>query len=260
MDKILSEIRNCTICKEFLPYEPRPIIQASDRSKILVIGQAPGLKVQKSGIPWDDASGNNLREWLGVDKQTFYDDRIFALVPMGFCFPGSGKSGDLPPRPEWLIRQLKIRERGSGGRVVQGEDIGRPGIFDARGRYGADGHSGQAADNCGPHQGVMPLAGPDEKKVGAARFRSDLPLAVARKQKFGDDKRMAPRRAISIDVGARLRLADRIAVDLDLASTDRQAQAIALFLQNHDARLTRLWRPELLRHAGEISPAPRDTS
>jgi uracil-DNA glycosylase len=112
MDKILSEIRNCTICKEFLPYEPRPIIQASDRSKILVIGQAPGLKVQKSGIPWDDASGNNLRAWLGIDKQTFYDEKIFALIPMGFCFPGNGKSGDLPPRPEcaplWHDRVLDM--------------------------------------------------------------------------------------------------------------------------------------------------------
>lgn len=97
---MLSDIRNCTVCKEFLPKVPRPIIQASSVSKIVIIGQAPGRKVQDSGIPWDDASGNNLREWLGVDKQTFYNEKIFALIPMGFCFPGSGKSGDLPPRPE----------------------------------------------------------------------------------------------------------------------------------------------------------------
>lgn len=111
MEKILSEVRNCTICKSFLPNVPRPIIQASSSSKILIIGQAPGQKVQNSGVPWDDASGNNLREWLGVDKQTFYNDRIFALIPMGFCFPGTGKSGDLPPRPEcaplWHQQVLK---------------------------------------------------------------------------------------------------------------------------------------------------------
>ena len=100
MDKILSEIRNCIVCKAFLPNVPRPIIQASSVSKIVIIGQAPGQKVQNSGIPWDDASGDNLRLWLGVDKQTFYNEKIFALMPMGFCFPGSGKSGDLPPRPE----------------------------------------------------------------------------------------------------------------------------------------------------------------
>ncbi|MEZ2334702.1 uracil-DNA glycosylase family protein [Mucilaginibacter sp. RCC_168] len=112
MHNILSEIRNCTVCKDFLPYLPRPIIQANGDSKILVIGQAPGRKVQDSGVPWDDASGNNLREWLGVDKQMFYNENIFALVPMGFCFPGSGKSGDLPPRPEcaplWHLQILRL--------------------------------------------------------------------------------------------------------------------------------------------------------
>jgi uracil-DNA glycosylase len=100
MDAILSEIRSCKVCKGLLPNAPRPIIQAGSVSKIVIIGQAPGQKVQDSGIPWDDVSGNNLRTWLGVDKQTFYDEKVFALVPMGFCFPGSGTSGDLPPRPE----------------------------------------------------------------------------------------------------------------------------------------------------------------
>lgn len=111
MNNLLSEIRNCTVCKDFLPNAPRPIIQASKSSKVVIIGQAPGQKVQNSGIPWDDASGNNLRAWLGVDKQTFYDEEIFALIPMGFCFPGTGKSGDLPPRhecaPLWHQQVLK---------------------------------------------------------------------------------------------------------------------------------------------------------
>jgi uracil-DNA glycosylase len=100
MHNLLSEIRNCTVCKELLPNAPKPVIQASSASKIVIIGQAPGQKVQNTGIPWDDASGDNLREWLGVNKQTFYDENVFALIPMGFCFPGTGKSGDLPPRLE----------------------------------------------------------------------------------------------------------------------------------------------------------------
>ncbi|WP_461532291.1 uracil-DNA glycosylase family protein [Sinomicrobium sp.] len=100
MDKLLSDIRSCTVCKDFLPYPPRPIVQASSTSQIVVIGQAPGKRVQDSGIAWNDPSGDNLREWLGVEKDVFYDEKIFALIPMGFCFPGSGKSGDLPPRPE----------------------------------------------------------------------------------------------------------------------------------------------------------------
>lgn len=100
MNNLLKEIRACTVCKKFLPYPPQPIIQAAKQSKIIIIGQAPGLKVQLSGIPWDDASGNELRRWLGVTKEQFYDENLFALVPMGFCYPGKGKSGDLPPRPE----------------------------------------------------------------------------------------------------------------------------------------------------------------
>mgnify|MGYP000592637423 FL=1 len=100
MEKLLTEIRGCTVCKSFLPYSPKPIIQASTRSKIVIIGQAPGQKVQDTGIPWDDASGRNLRSWLNVSEELFYDKTHFALIPIGFCFPGTGKSGDLPPRPE----------------------------------------------------------------------------------------------------------------------------------------------------------------
>jgi uracil-DNA glycosylase len=100
MEKLLVEIKNCRICEQHLPYEPLPIVQASKESRILIIGQAPGRKVQESGVPWDDASGRNLRKWLGVSEGQFYDPAIFALVPMGFCYPGTGKSGDLPPRPE----------------------------------------------------------------------------------------------------------------------------------------------------------------
>ena len=100
MENLLNEIRNCKVCESFLPNKPRPIIQANAKAKILIIGQAPGQKVQNSGVPWDDQSGNELRRWLGVSKEQFYNPELFALMPMGFCFPGTGKNGDLPPRPE----------------------------------------------------------------------------------------------------------------------------------------------------------------
>ncbi|WP_417357767.1 uracil-DNA glycosylase family protein [Flavobacterium sp.] len=100
MNELLSQIQHCTQCKEHLPFPPKPIVQAHADSKIIIIGQAPGLKVQNSGIPWDDQSGNELRRWLNVTKEQFYNPGLFALIPMGFCYPGKGKSGDLPPRPE----------------------------------------------------------------------------------------------------------------------------------------------------------------
>lgn len=104
MDELLKDIRSCIVCKSQLPDFPRPIVQASAESKIVIIGQAPGRKVQNSGIPWDDQSGNELRRWLGVTKDQFYNDKLFALIPMGFCYPGKGSSGDLPPRPECAPR------------------------------------------------------------------------------------------------------------------------------------------------------------
>lgn len=100
MEKLLAEIRSCKVCSNYLPYPPKPILQASKNARIVIIGQAPGQKVQNSGIPWDDQSGNELRRWLGVTKEQFYDASLFALIPMGFCYPGKGTSGDLPPRPE----------------------------------------------------------------------------------------------------------------------------------------------------------------
>ncbi len=100
LGQLLEQISACTVCAEALGYAPRPVVQAVRRARVLVIGQAPGRKVHATGIPWDDASGRRLRSWLGVDETTFYDPDQFALVPMGFCYPGTGSSGDLPPRPE----------------------------------------------------------------------------------------------------------------------------------------------------------------
>lgn len=100
MDKLLGEIRSCETCKDYLPFFPKPVLRANPKSRILIVGQAPGTKVQNTGIPWNDASGKELRRWMGVSDETFYNEEIFAIVPMGFCYPGKGKSGDLPPRKE----------------------------------------------------------------------------------------------------------------------------------------------------------------
>ena len=97
---LLAEVRACTLCAEHLPLGPRPVLQMHASARILIAGQAPGRKVHETGIPFDDASGDRLRNWLGVSREVFYDARQVAILPMGFCFPGTGKSGDLPPRPE----------------------------------------------------------------------------------------------------------------------------------------------------------------
>jgi uracil-DNA glycosylase len=100
LDKLLSEVRACTICEPYLPNGARPVLQLHPDAKILIAGQAPGRRVHASGIPFDDPSGDRLRDWMGVSKEIFYNPQKIAIVPMGFCFPGTGKSGDLPPRPE----------------------------------------------------------------------------------------------------------------------------------------------------------------
>ena len=96
---LLKEVRACTLCAEDLVDGVRPVIQANETARVLVAGQAPGSKVHATGIPFDDPSGERLREWMNIDAQTFYDESKVALVPMGFCYPGKGRSGDLPPRP-----------------------------------------------------------------------------------------------------------------------------------------------------------------
>ncbi|MES2104714.1 MAG: uracil-DNA glycosylase family protein [Pseudomonadota bacterium] len=111
LDLLLTEVRACRACEQHLPLGPRPIVRARADARILIVGQAPGARVHASGIPWDDASGERLREWLRVDAASFYDESQFAIIPMGFCYPGRGKSGDKPPRREcaqlWLDSLLE---------------------------------------------------------------------------------------------------------------------------------------------------------
>ncbi|OOG60361.1 uracil-DNA glycosylase [Rhodanobacter sp. C03] len=112
MDKLLTKIRACRLCAAHLPLGPRPVLQASTTSRLLIVSQAPGRKVHDSGIPFNDVSGDRLRDWLGIGRDSFYDASRIAIVPMGFCFPGTGRGGDLPPRPEcaptWHPRLLPL--------------------------------------------------------------------------------------------------------------------------------------------------------
>lgn len=97
---LVAKIKSCRECVEYLPFGPKPLFTAGENARIALIGQAPGRRVHESGTTWDDASGDRLRGWLGISKEIFYDTEIIAQVPMGFCYPGKGKSGDLPPRKE----------------------------------------------------------------------------------------------------------------------------------------------------------------
>jgi uracil-DNA glycosylase len=102
---LLQEIRRCRICAAHLPLGPRPVLRVRPSAQLLIIGQAPGTKVHASGIPWNDRSGDRLRDWLAMDRDVFYDERRVAVMPMGFCYPGvDANGGDRPPRPECAPR------------------------------------------------------------------------------------------------------------------------------------------------------------
>jgi len=98
---VLAAARACRVCAAHLPHGPRPVLRAAASAPLLIVGQAPGSKVHATGIPWNDPSGDRLRDWLALDRETFYDESRIAIVPMGFCYPGrAARGGDLPPRPE----------------------------------------------------------------------------------------------------------------------------------------------------------------
>lgn len=134
LEQLLREVRACTLCAGQIPQPPRPVLQAGSAARILIAAQAPGRKVAASGIPFDDASGERLRDWMGVDKAVFHDPQQIAILPMGFCYPGTGRTGDLPPRPEcaatWrsrLLEQLpKLRLTLLLGRHAQAWHLDRP--------------------------------------------------------------------------------------------------------------------------------------
>ena len=96
LEELLRAVRGCRECEAQLPLGPRPVLRASVTSRVLIVGQAPGTRVHATGIPWNDPSGDRLRDWLGTTRDFFYDESKIAIVPMGLCYPGKGKSGDLP--------------------------------------------------------------------------------------------------------------------------------------------------------------------
>lgn len=100
---LLEEVRACRRCEADLPRGPRPVLQADPAARLLIIGQAPGTRVHETGVPWNDPSGERLRDWLAMDRDTFYDPSQVAIIPMGLCYPGRGRGGDLPPRPECAV-------------------------------------------------------------------------------------------------------------------------------------------------------------
>ena len=101
LEAIVAAARACTLCAAHLPLGPRPVLRAEEGARLMIIGQAPGTRVHESGVPWDDRSGERLRDWLRIPSETFYDPGRVAIVPMGFCYPGvDARGGDKPPRPE----------------------------------------------------------------------------------------------------------------------------------------------------------------
>ncbi len=130
---LLDEVRGCRLCAPHLPHPPRPVLRAEAGARILIVGQAPGRRVHVSGIPWNDPSGDRLRGWLELDRETFYDARRIAIVPTGFCYPGTVGGADAPPRPEcaplWhprLMRHLpRLELTLLVGRYAQAYALGR---------------------------------------------------------------------------------------------------------------------------------------
>ncbi|MFZ5789566.1 MAG: uracil-DNA glycosylase family protein [Pseudomonadota bacterium] len=113
LDKALADARACRLCAPHLPHEPRPVLRAAASARLLIVGQAPGRRVHETGIPWNDPSGDRLRQWLAMDRERFYDERAIAILPIGFCYPGTDAAGgDRPPRPEcaplWQPRLLPL--------------------------------------------------------------------------------------------------------------------------------------------------------
>lgn len=145
LDGLLRDIRSCQLCSQNLPFGPRPVVQVSASARLLIASQAPGLKVHSSGVPFSDDSGRRLRDWMQISEDTFYDPERVAIVPMGFCYPGRGKSGDAPPRtecaPRWrqdLLGHLKqIRLTLLVGSYAQAAALG-PGRMSDRVRDFAD--------------------------------------------------------------------------------------------------------------------------
>ncbi len=147
---LLAQVRACRHCQDRLPLGPRPVLRAGSGARLLIIGQAPGTRVHASGIPWDDPSGDRLRRWLQLDNDRFYDESQVAIIPMGFCYPGKGKSGDLPPSPDcaplWHDRLLRALP---DIRLVLLVGVIRAEVLPATDARGGAGYTGRDSDPAG---------------------------------------------------------------------------------------------------------------
>jgi hypothetical protein len=130
LEALLQKVRACRVCEAYLPFGPRPVLRAAVTAQLVIVGQAPGRRVHESGIPWNDPSGDRLRDWLALDRKRFYDQRHIAIIPAAFCYPGTGRGGDLPPRPECAPHR-QLRAGVLPRRSAQG-DADRHGAFLAR--------------------------------------------------------------------------------------------------------------------------------
>jgi uracil-DNA glycosylase len=180
---LLADVRACNHCAAHLPLGPRPVLQFHPAARVLIAAQAPGRKVHACGVPFDDASGERLRDWLGVTRTVFYDARRIAIVPMGLCYPGTGRSGDLPPRPEcaplWRERLLQRLKRIEVTLVI-GQYAH---AYHLRGAQASLTERVRAWRDYGPH--LMPLPHPSPRNNGWLRrnpwFETELVPALRRR-------------------------------------------------------------------------------
>lgn len=185
LPRLLHEISACTVCSAHLPLGPRPVVRASQKSKILIIGQAPGTKVHETGIPWNDASGERLRDWLGLSPDAFYDEQNIAIMPMGFCYPGKTASADAPPRPEcaplWH-NKLRAKMPNIALTLLVGQHAQKHYLGKTRGKTMTE--TVANFEDYGP-QNIMPLPHPSWRVVGWQRknpwFEADLLPALRKK-------------------------------------------------------------------------------
>jgi len=184
LDALVAEIRACRVCAAQLPHEPRPVVRLQADARILIVGQAPGRLVHETGLPWNDPSGDRLRDWMGIDRDTFYDQSNIAVAAMGFCFPGTVNGADLPPRPEcaplWRPRLLPLLKKVRLTLLV--------GAYAQRYHLGAAvksslGETVRAWRDYGP--GLMPLPHPSWRNSGWLKrnpwFEADLAPELRRR-------------------------------------------------------------------------------
>ncbi|RMG30966.1 MAG: uracil-DNA glycosylase family protein [Bacteroidetes bacterium] len=185
LQQLLREIRACRHCEAHLPLGPRPVLAAAESARIMIVGQAPGTKVHATGIPWNDPSGIRLRQWLDMEPEVFYDEHKVAIIPMGFCYPGKGERGDLPPRPECAaLWQEKLRSKLPDVRLILAIGQYAQRYYLGRSRKKSLAETVRHWESYLP-QGIIPLPHPSPRNIMWRRknpwFEAEVVPAVRRK-------------------------------------------------------------------------------